>query len=377
MQIVETVAPEQESSNPVFHKVGENLYRHVPSGNYYALLKRGGKQFRRSLKTADRALAQRRLSALRDQVNNLTLTSERNANFADVAKAWTETQTHALKPSSLTRREVCISGLTPFFDGVAIRNVTHAHCQRWVEKRGSDLSSSSFVQELDTLRLILDYAVARGLILSNPAKEIKRRKLVKAKIVVPSREQFGRLISAMRDEDGSFGTQGKGRDAADLVELIAYSGARLAEGIALKWSDVDFQKDSLMLSGGEKGTKNHEVRTIPMTGALREFLTKLKQQRRPQAHDAISRILDAKKCLQTTCRKLQFPQFTHHDFRHFFATTCIESGVDIPTISRWLGHKDGGALAMKVYGHLREEHSFAMIKKVSFASAAPANGTTG
>lgn len=88
-------------------------------------------------------------------------------------------------------------------------------------------------------------------------------------------------------------------------------------------------------------------------------------------------IKDAKKCLLTTCKKLGFPHFTHHDFRHFFATTCIESGVDIPTISRWLGHKDGGALAMKVYGHLREEHSFAMIKKVSFASAAPANGTTG
>ena len=102
MQIVETVAPEQESSTPVFHKVGENLYRHVPSGNYYALLKRGGKQFRRSLKTTDRALAQRRLSALRDQVNNLTLTAEKNATFADLAKAWIETQTHALKPSSLT-----------------------------------------------------------------------------------------------------------------------------------------------------------------------------------------------------------------------------------------------------------------------------------
>jgi len=61
-----------------------------------------------------------------------------------------------------------------------------------------------------------------------------------------------------------------------------------------------------------------------------------------------------------------YPQFTHHDFRHFFATTCIESGVDIFAVSRWLGHKDGGALAMRVYGHLRQEHSFAAIKKVAF-----------
>ena len=60
------------------------------------------------------------------------------------------------------------------------------------------------------------------------------------------------------------------------------------------------------------------------------------------------------------------PNFTHHDFRHLFATSCIKSWVDIPTVSRWLAHKDGGALAMLVCGRLRQEHSSAAIKIVSF-----------
>jgi site-specific recombinase XerD len=64
---------------------------------------------------------------------------------------------------------------------------------------------------------------------------------------------------------------------------------------------------------------------------------------------------------------------THHDLRHLFATTCIESGVDIPTVSRWLGHKDGGALAMKVYGHLRDKHSANMAQRVSFDAAPKAD----
>jgi Fic family protein len=51
-------------------------------------------------------------------------------------------------------------------------------------------------------------------------------------------------------------------------------------------------------------------------------------------------------------KKLGMKRITHHDLRHFFATRCIENGVDIPTVSRWLGHKDGGALAMKTYGHM-------------------------
>jgi integrase len=50
-------------------------------------------------------------------------------------------------------------------------------------------------------------------------------------------------------------------------------------------------------------------------------------------------------------------RITHHDLRRLFATRCIESGMDIPNVSRWLGHKDGGALATKTYGHLRNEHS--------------------
>ena len=34
-----------------------------------------------------------------------------------------------------------------------------------------------------------------------------------------------------------------------------------------------------------------------------------------------------------------------------------------------LGHKDGGALAMKVYGHLKDQHSVEMAQKVSFSNS--------
>jgi integrase len=64
--------------------------------------------------------------------------------------------------------------------------------------------------------------------------------------------------------------------------------------------------------------------------------------------------------------KVGMARITHHDLRHFFATVCIENSVDIPTVSGWLGHKDGGYLAMKTYGHLRDEHGVAQAQKVSF-----------
>jgi hypothetical protein len=56
-----------------FKKVGECLYRYPATGAYYALVKRNGKQFRRSLKTADRQLAERKLADFRLKIGKLTL----------------------------------------------------------------------------------------------------------------------------------------------------------------------------------------------------------------------------------------------------------------------------------------------------------------
>src|SRR5437773_834625 len=85
----------------------------------------------------------------------------------------------------------------------------------------------------------------------------------------------------------------------------------------------------------------------------------------------VFQVRECQKALDRAAKKVGAHRIVHHDLRQLFATRCIESGVDIPTVSRWLGHKDGGALAMKTYGHLRREHSQAQAQKVSF-SAVPA-----
>lgn len=330
------------------------------------MVKRGDKQFRRSLKTRDRKLAERRLTELRAAVGNLTISEDAGLNFEEVAQRWMVITAHTLKPRSAQRREECIRQIAPFFAGVSIRNIGRQHCERWLTERGVKRAPMTMNRELELMRAVFTYAVKRGLILKNPAEDIARRRLVQARIQIPTREQFKNLIAAIRESDGRLDSQQKAKSGADLVELLAYSGLRLGEATALRWADVDFEKNTITVTGGEAGTKNHESRIIPMTAACNALLQGLRAERNPQLSDPVSLIKDAKKCLQTACRRLAYPHFSHHDFRHFFATTCIESGVDIPTVSRWLGHKDGGALAMRVYGHLRQEHSFAAIKRVSF-----------
>jgi integrase len=248
--------------------------------------------------------------------------------------------------------------------GSVVRNITAVQCERWLAQRGAKLSASSFVQELGALNGIFEYAAEQGIVLKNPAASIKRLRVVQAPIVIPSREQFRKLIETIRESDGRALSKKLAAPGADLVELLAYSGCRIAEATSLTWADVDFAKNTLTVIGGEQGTKNREFRVVPMTGALRKLSERLKADRSPKPEERIALIGDAKRRLARACRQLALPKFSHHDSRHFFATACIESGVDIPTVSRWLGHKDGGALAMRVYGHLRCDHSEAMARKV-------------
>src|SRR3978361_1209716 len=98
----------------VFHRVAENLYRLESSGGYYALLKRGDKQFRRSLKTKDRKLADRRLNEMRGQVASLRITDEANHTFDQIAARWMAATQHTLKQSSITRRQTCLKNLSPY-----------------------------------------------------------------------------------------------------------------------------------------------------------------------------------------------------------------------------------------------------------------------
>ena len=45
------------------------------------------------------------------------------------------------------------------------------------------------------------------------------------------------------------------------------------------------------------------------------------------------------------------------------------AGLDFMTIAAWMGHKDGGILVGKVYGHLLQDHRRHAARKVNFGLA--------
>jgi integrase len=62
-------------------------------------------------------------------------------------------------------------------------------------------------------------------------------------------------------------------------------------------------------------------------------------------------------------------KFGFHDCRHHFISFAVMSGIDYMTIARWVGHKDGGILIGKVYGHLSNEHMQTQAARLNFGPA--------
>lgn len=350
-----------DSEESRFQKVAECLYRHSSSRVYYALVKRTGKQFRKSLKTADRKLAERRLAEFKSKVGRLrSLRAVKKVLFEEAADEWLQSVKFKLKPSSFRRHQVSVKNLKTHFAGFAIREILPDDCNAWANERFVHSSASTFNKEREVLIQILCAAKRDGLLLDNPAEGVSRRKMDKTKLVIPTRDQFIRLVQTLRSFDIRY------QDATDLVELLAYSGMRLGEATELRWEDVDVDRGLFSVTAGERGTKNHEARTVPLFPALRQFLERLKKDF-PQTAGKVVRISTAKKAIATTCKTAALPNFTHHSLRHYFCSNAIEAGIDFKVIAAWLGHKDGGVLVAKTYGHLRDTHSFEMAKKMTFS----------
>ncbi len=206
---------------------------------------------------------------------------------------------------------------------------------------------------------VLNAAERGGIILDNPAKLLPNRKLPRIEIQIPTHEQFRSLIKQMRLADS------RGMYGADLVELLAYSGMRLNEAVNLLWDDINFERGCFSVTGGEYGTKNHDIRTVPLFPAMRKLLERIRSGRTEINSRYVTPIKGARTLMASAAKKAGIPRFTHHSMRHYFCSNAIEAGVDFKVIAGWLGHKDGGILVAKTYGHLRDTHSFEMAKRMT------------
>lgn len=351
-----------------------NLYRYLPSGRYFARAKVGGKLIRQSLKTSTYSVAVLRLADLLKERRGLAEANEHAAggsmSFGQAAELMLKQidGNPAIKSSTRAYRRRCLAALVKTWPGLQetdLRRITATQCLEWASRYAKAYSPTMYNNTVGTLRMVLDVGIKGGVRFSNPASEVRKVKVPLRSLRLPTPKQFQEMLQIIAEGGGRFS-----RDCADLVAFLGYGGFRKGEAAAVQWSDCDLKKRRILVQGNAiHGTKNSESRWIPMNEPMAQLLERLRSERPEETTtQLVIKVQECQKSLTKACKLLEIDRITHHDLRHFFATCCIEEGIDIPTVSRWLGHKDGGALAMRIYGHLSDHHSQAMAQRLTFGT---------
>jgi integrase len=353
----------------------QNLVRHK-SGRYYGRAFACGKEVWRSLKTSHFSVAEARLAEFlkehRERRSNGNGEVSAKMTFREAVAIHLQNLEDNLGIKPRTRdywrqRLDALQKSWPGLNETEIRRITQADCKKWASAYAKKASPTNYNNTIALLRNVLAIAIEAGVIYSNPAGALKRAAIRGKEIALPSTDKFNALISEMR--------AGHSRDSiscGDFAAGLAFTGCRKGEAGQIEWRDVDFDAGEIVVRGdADTGTKNWELRRVPLIPDARALFERMRSERPGETLDAkVFRVNECQKSLDRSCKRVGADRITHHDLRHLFATRCIESGVDIPAVSRWLGHKDGGALAMKTYGHLRRQHSLLQAQRVSFAPVA-------
>ncbi|HQL76662.1 MAG TPA: tyrosine-type recombinase/integrase [Verrucomicrobiota bacterium] len=167
-----------------------------------------------------------------------------------------------------------------------------------------------------------------------------------------------------------------GEQFADFLLLLMFTGGRKSEVANLKWENVDWQNRQLVFQGDT--TKNFESRRVDFSRNLENHLLCMKAKaiqgvpylfpsyRLGKPHRTKTAVQSFQKMVEGVRRVVGLPDFTLHLCRHYFISTCVMTGIDYMTIAKWVGHKDGGVLIGKTYGHLNREHMRKMANRLTF-----------
>ena len=249
-----------------------------------------------------------------------------------------------------------------------------------VKLRRGGLSSSSVRQVYTILRQVLDDARLDGLIASNPATRVPRPRVARTE----TRHLSAAEVTAVLAET-------QGLRYHPVLVLIAATGLRRDEALALRWEHIDFGRGLLRVAATMSRVGDELVITEPKTARSRRtvpispaVMSMLKAHKATQAAERLrageewtySGLVFATEAggpveprnilrtIETAAARAGVEDVGVHTLRHSAATAWLDAGVHIKAVADLLGHSSI-AVTGDIYGHASDAATRAAIDGLS------------
>lgn len=230
-------------------------------------------------------------------------------------------------PLIVTCRDELLSGLTP---------------------SGVKRSETTVLRYMSSFSHALSLAVREWHWLDDsPMRKVSKPKAARGRVRFLSPDERQRLLDACKNSSSPY--------LYTIVVLALSTGMRQGEILNLKWSDVDFEKNRIILHE----TKNGERRGIPLRGHALEVVKTLHDKQRsispllfPARRLSESKPYDIRSTWEKAMQVADIKNYTFHDNRHSCASELLADGASLAQIAEILGHKT--LQMVKRYAHLSE-----------------------
>jgi integrase len=288
--------------------------------------------------------------------------------FADAAADYMEERANYKASSIAAYNSILKKDLLPAFGKLPLKMITDSDLRKYQVRLCQRVSASRTNTVMQLLRSILSQEYKAGVINRDPSLGVRRMQEDKTKIDPLSEQELELALAHIE------------RHYRPLFTTLAYTGARPNELIALRWSDIDLDKELISVSKGrvrgaegKPKTKSGE-RTIPIAVPVKLELERMKEEQTVISLQAyvftdkkgqpINKHLD--RIWERALRAAQLRHRPSYQLRHTFATQCIIDGLPLPYIAKVLGHSTIDTLVRHYAGWIddaTQEHD-ALLRKL-------------
>jgi len=248
--------------------------------------------------------------------------------------------------------------IIPYFGEHKLDSIKSSDLALWQNKVLERVSARRLKNIRSVFNSILEDAISDGWIDKNPFARVKLPKCAPIDIQPFSMSEIAQILHAAKPSLRAF------------YAIGFFTGMRVGEIIALKWSDIDFTKREISISkairmGRLSSPKTtNSVRTVEIIDVLLPHLKKhyeltgnkesfvfLTGEDTPLFDSKSVRDHDWKRIL----KELDLKYRTLYQMRHTFTTVMIENGEDILWVSNMLGHKDSTTTLTRYAKYIKRE----------------------